>query len=157
MRSPERSEQMADANRLAISSAAENFGLLDVTADPENQTCRQQTDREQDTPGDRLGQKRVERGIDKGRGAPADRPTRLHDANPAAAVFVADNLAHQHGAGSPFAAEAEPVQCPQHEELLEVLREGAKEREYRIPQDRDLQHPHAAEPVGERAREPPAQ
>jgi hypothetical protein len=49
------------------------------------------------------------------------------------------------------------VQCPQHEELLEVLREGAKEGEYRIPQDRYLQHPHPAETVGERARKPPAQ
>jgi hypothetical protein len=30
------------------------------------------------------------------------------------------------------------VQCPQYEELLEVLRERTKEREHRIPQDRDL-------------------
>src|SRR3954471_7024928 len=120
---------MADANRRATSSLAEDFGLLDVTADPEYQTCRQQADREQNAPGDRLGQKRVERGIDEGRGAPADRPTGLHDAHPAAAVFVADHLAHQDGPGSPFAAKAEPVQCPQYEELLEILREGAKERE----------------------------
>ena len=158
MRPAERGEQMADADRRAIApSVAEDFGLLDVTADPEDQTCRQQADREQNAPGDRLGQKRVERGVDERRGAPADRPTGLHDADAAAAVFVADHLAHQHGAGSPFAAEAEPVQCPQYEELLEILREGAKEREYRIPQDRDLQHPHPAEPVGQRAGEPPAQ
>src|SRR5208282_486227 len=104
---------MADANRCAISSAAEDFGLLDVTADPEYQTRRQQADREQNAPGDRLGQKRVERDIDEGRGAPADGPTGLHDANPAAAVFVADHLAHQHSPSGPFAAETEPMQCPQ--------------------------------------------
>src|ERR1700730_12195949 len=148
---------MADANRPAISSAAEDFGFLDMTADPEYQTCRQETDRKQNAPGDRLGQKRVERGVDEGRGAPADGPPGLHDAHPATAVFVADHLAHQHGAGGPFAAETEPVQCPQYEELLEVLRKGAKKSEYRIPQDCDLQHPHSAKPVGERAREPPAQ
>src|SRR5204862_5962318 len=39
--------------------------LLDMTADPEYQTCRQQADREQNAPGDRLGQKRVERRIDE--------------------------------------------------------------------------------------------
>src|SRR5947209_10299451 len=105
MRPPERGEQMAEANRRAISGAAEDFGLLDVTADPEYQSCRQQADREQNAPGDRLGQKRVERGIEEGRSAPADSPTGLHDANPTAAVFVTDHLAHQHGAGSPFAAE----------------------------------------------------
>src|ERR1700751_2677561 len=103
MRPSERGEQMADANRRAISSSAENFGLRYVTADPEYQTGRQQADREQNAPGDRLGQKRVERGIDEGRGAPTDGPTGLHDAHPAAAVFVADHFAHQHGPGSPFA------------------------------------------------------
>src|SRR5947209_17145809 len=110
MRPPERGEQMAEANRRAISGAAEDFRLLDVTADPENQACRQQADREQNAPGDRLGQKRIERGVDEGRGTPADGPTGLHDANPAAAIFVAYHLAHKDGAGSPFAAKAEPVQ-----------------------------------------------
>src|SRR5262249_49634543 len=62
----------------------------------------------------------------------------LHDADAAAAIPVADHLAHQHGAGRPFAAEAEPVQCSQHEELFEILRKGAEKREDRIPQDREL-------------------
>jgi hypothetical protein len=46
------------------------------------------------------------------------------------------------------------VQRPQDEQLLEILREGAQEREDRVPEDRDLQHPHAAEPVAQRSRKP---
>src|SRR3546814_2038365 len=42
--------------------------------------------------------------------APADRPARLHGADGTAAVFGTDRLAHQHGAGGPFAAEAETQQ-----------------------------------------------
>jgi hypothetical protein len=40
--------------------------------------------------------------------------------------------------------------------LGEVLREGAQEGEHRVPQDRYLQHAHAAEAVRERAGKPAA-
>jgi hypothetical protein len=64
---------------------------------------------------------------------------------------------NQHRAGSPLPAEPKPVQAAQDEKLLEVLREGAQEREDRIPQDRDLQHADAAEAVRERAGKPAAE
>jgi hypothetical protein len=67
---------------------------------------------------------------------------------PRPAIFVADHLAHQYRAGGPLAAEAEPMQSAQDEQLLETLCEGTKEGEDRIPQDRNLQHAHAAETVG---------
>jgi len=77
-------------------------------------------------------------------------------AHPAATVFVADHLAHQHRPGCPFAAKAEPVQRAQYKELLKILGEGAEKGEYRIPQNRDLQHAHPAETVGQGAGKPPA-
>src|SRR3546814_17279919 len=69
--------------------------------------------------------------------APADRPARLHGADGTAAVFGTDRLAHQHGAGGPFAAEAETQQGTGDEQLLVILREGAEPGEERKPQDGD--------------------
>jgi hypothetical protein len=158
MRAAEGGEQMRQADRRALAPrVSEEFGLVDVPADPEDKDRRQQADREQHAPGDRLGQKGVERGVDERRGAPADGPAGLHDADSAPTIFVADHLAHQHGARRPFAAEAKPVQCPQDEELLEILGEGAQKGEDGVPQDRDLQHSHPAEPVGQGPGEPAAQ
>ena len=50
-----------------------------------------------------------------------------------------------------------PCKPAQDEQLLEILSKAAQEGEDRIPQDRDLQHAHAAEAVGERAGKPAAE
>jgi len=70
---------------------------------------------------------------------PSRRPNRSGRSRRHGPVFVADHLAHQHRAGRPFAAKAEPVRRAQYEELLKILGEGAEKGEYRIPQNRDLQ------------------
>ena len=75
---------------------------------------------------------------DKGRSGVTS-PAGPNNADATAAVFVADHLAHQNYSGGPLAAKTVPVQRPQYEKLLEVLRERTEEGEYRIPQDRDLQ------------------
>ena len=158
MRAAKRREQMCRANRPALSPrGVENLGFLDMPADPEHHNSRQQSDAEQHAPGYGFGQKGIERRIDERCATPTDRPAGLHETDAAAAVFVADDFAHQHGAGGPFAAKAEPVQRAQHEQLLEILRKGAQKREERIPEDRDLQHADATETVGERAAKPAAQ
>ena len=88
-----------------------NLRLLNMPADPNDEDSRQQPDREQRAPGYLFGQECVDSGIDQRRGAPANRPAGLHQPDGTPSVFVADHLAHQHGARGPFAAEAEPVQC----------------------------------------------
>src|SRR5580704_7856217 len=101
---------MRDADRRTFSPrVAEDLGLVDVAADPKDENRGQKADREQYAPGDGFGQEGIERGIDEGRGAPTDRPAGLHDADAAAAVFVANHFAHQDGSGRPLAAEAEAV------------------------------------------------
>jgi hypothetical protein len=48
------------------------------------------------------------------------------------------------------------VQRAQYEELLKILGEGAEKGKYRILQNRDLQHAHPTETVGQGAGKPPA-
>src|SRR5271168_5441867 len=103
--------------RTRAARLAEDLGLVDVPADPEDENRWQEPDCEEGAPSDRLGQKGVECRIDQRRGAPPHGPAGLYDADAAAAILVADDLTHQHGTGRPFAAEAQPVQRPQHEEL----------------------------------------
>jgi len=52
----------------------------------------------------------------------------LDEVDAAAAVPLADHLAHQHRTRGPFATKDEAVQRPQDEELLEILGKGAKTR-----------------------------
>src|SRR6516164_3832372 len=136
---------------------AKDLGLVDMPADPEDEDRRQQADRKESAPGHRLGEKSIEPSVNERRSAPADGPSGLHHTDSAAAVLVTDDLAHHHRAGRPLTTETQPVQSPQGKQLLEILGEGAEEGEDGVPQDRDLQHAYAAEPVSERAREPPAQ
>ena len=128
-----------------------------MPADPKDEDCGQQANREQSAPGDGLGQQGIEPGVDENRGSRADGPAGLDDADPATTIFIADHLAHQDRSSRPFAAEAEPVQGAQDKQLLEILGKGTEKGKDGIPQDRDLQHPHATEPVGEGAGEPPDQ
>ena len=124
-------KQVGDPNRRTSALAvAEDFGLVNMAADPKDEDCRRQADRKLNAPSDRLGQKGIKRGIDQRRGTPADSPAGLDDTDAAAAVFVADHLAHQHRPGRPFPAKAEPVQRAQYEELLKILGEGAVNIEY---------------------------
>src|SRR5262249_28022000 len=108
-------------------------------------------------PGDRFGQDGVQSGIDEGRQTRPHGGPRLDKTDSAAAVLVADHLAHQHRAGGPLAAKAEAVQTAQYEELRVVLGKGAQEGEDRIPQDGDLQYADTAVAVGQRAGKPAAE
>jgi hypothetical protein len=134
----------------------ERLRFRNATADPQDEQGGQDADPEQRSPRGRLGQNGIQAGIDQRRQARAEGRTGLHEADAAAAILVADDLAHQYRAGSPLAAEAEPVQTAQNEQLLEILREAAQEGEDRVPQNSDLQHPHPAEAVSKRASKPAA-
>src|SRR5262245_19538303 len=128
-----------------------------MSSHPEHEDGWEQTDGKEDTPCRRLRQEPVDHGVDDRRRSPADGPAGLYKADRPAAILVADDFAHQHCAGSPFAAKAETVQRAQNEELFEVLGERAEKREERIPEDGDLQHLHPTETVGECAAEPSAE
>ena len=58
-----------------------------------------------------FGQNGEQAGIDERRQARAEGGAGLHKADAAAAILVADDLAHQDRAGGPLAAKAEPVQA----------------------------------------------
>src|SRR6266481_1729355 len=137
--------------------ALERFRLRNAAANPQHKQGGQNADPKQRPPRDRFGQNGEKASVDERRQARADGRTGLHEADAAAAILVADDLAHQYRAGGPLATEPEPVQAAQDEQLLEVLREAAQEGEDRIPQDRDLQHAQAAEAVRERAGKPAAE
>jgi hypothetical protein len=64
---------------------------------------------------------------------------------------------HQHGAGSPLAAEAQALQGLEPEQLIEVLGEAAEECEERVPEDGYLEDADATETVGEGAGNPAAE
>ncbi|MHC2772080.1 hypothetical protein ACVIM7_001547 [Bradyrhizobium liaoningense] len=67
-----------------------------------------------------------------------------------------DRLTHQHGARRPFAAEAETEHGTCDQELVEILHDGADQREEREPDDGDLERPDTPDMVGEIAAEPAA-
>ena len=158
IRPAKRREQVGDPGpRAAVALPLERFRFGNVAADPQHKQGGQDTDREQCPPRDRFGQNGEKAGIDECRQARAEGRAGLHKADAAAAILVANDLTHQYRAGGPLAAEAEPVQAAQDEQLGEILGKGAQEGEDRIPQDRDLQHAHAAEAVGERAGKPAAE
>ena len=151
----QRREDVPDAGRRG--GTAVQFGFLDEAADPEHQPSGGETDPEQGAPGVFFRERRDEQRVEQRGGAPADRPAGLHQADGAAAVFVADHLAHQNGAGCPLAAEAEALERPEDEELVEVLGEAAEEGEDGVPKDGHLQDADAAIAVGQRAGEPAAE
>jgi hypothetical protein len=140
-----------------IAAADINLRLVDVPAYPKHEKRREDADPEQDLPGERLGHEGVDAGVQQRARGPADTPAGLHQPDRAAAILVAHCLADQHRTGRPLAAKAKAVQRTQHEKLLEILREAAKEGEHRVPQDRDLQHPHAAIAIAQRAGKPAAE
>src|SRR5713101_6733657 len=72
----------------------------------EDQQCREQSDGEQDAPGELLRSQREYRSVKQHRSAPSYRPTALHRAKRLAAMRGPDHLAHQHGAGRPLGAKA---------------------------------------------------
>ena len=137
--------------------ALEHLGLGHVLADVQHQEGRQHADPEQAAPGPLRRQQREGQRVQDRRRAPAHRPAALHRAHGLAAMLGADDLAHQHRADGPLAAEAQALQRAQHEQLFEVLREADGHRADREPQDGVLQHAHAAVAVGQDAREPAAQ
>src|ERR1700757_2661983 len=88
----------------------ECFRFRNAAADPQDKQGRQDADPEQRPPSDRLGQNGIQAGIAQRRRAGAKRSVSLHEADAAAAILVADTLAHQYRAGGPLAPEAKPVQ-----------------------------------------------
>jgi hypothetical protein len=68
----------------------------------------------------------------------------------------ADDLADQHGARGPFAAETDALADAGDQQLVEVRGEAAKAGEGRVPQDGDLHDPHPAVAVAQHAAEPAA-
>src|SRR5580700_2370214 len=125
---------MGDPGSRAVAAPPlERFRFRNAAADPEYEQGGQDADRKQRAPSDRLGQNGIQPGIDERRQARPNGRAGLHEADAAAAILVADDLAHQYRAGGPLAAESEPVQAAQDEELGEVLREGAQKGEDRVP------------------------
>src|SRR5690606_33761932 len=60
----------------------------------------------------------------------------------AGTVLVLDDFAHEHRTHSPLTTKAQTLQCTQHKNLFEILRDTNSERAEREPDDRDLQHTH---------------
>ena len=89
-----------------------------------NEQGGQDANREQRPPRDCFWQNGVQASVDERCQTGADCSAGLHEPNAAAAIFVADHLTHQYRAGRPLAAEPEPVQSAQDEQLLEILCEG---------------------------------
>ena len=157
IRRPQHGEGLGETVGAAVAARIEHFRLRHAAPDPQHQQRRRQSDPEHHAPGGRVGQHGIEQRVHQRRGAPAHRPAALHETDGAAAIFVADDFAHQHRAGRPFGAEAEALQRARHEQLLEILREAAQEGEDRVPQHGDLQHPDPAVAVAQRAGEPAAE
>ncbi len=143
--------------RTALAPALESLRLRNVAANPQHKEPRQDADPEQRAPGDRGGQDGKKARIDECCETRAKGGAGLHKAHSAAAILVADDFPHQHRAGRPFAAETEPVQAAQDEQLGEILRKPAQKRKNRVPQDRYLEHTHPPEAIGERPGKPAAE
>lgn len=111
---------------------------------------------QQAAPRQRLGQDGKRNAVENRRATPADRPAALYQPDRLAAMCGRDDLADQHGAHRPFAAEPEPLQRAKHEDLLEVLREADRERADREPQDRALQYLDPSVAIREDAGNPAA-
>jgi hypothetical protein len=84
-------------------------------------------------------------------------PRRLNDADGPSAILRADDLAHQNGSSRPFSPEAETLQTPAQQQLVEAVRKAAEERKNGEPKDGDLEHPHAAKSIAQYAGEPTAE
>ena len=136
---------------LQASRLPKDFGFLQMTAEEQDSDGRQQAEPEHGPPGDVLRQDGEDDGEQEGGGAIAHRPAALHGADGAAAIFLADHLAHQGGARGPFASEAEALEAARDHQLAEGMGETRKRREDREPEDGDLQDFLAADPVGQEA------
>ena len=80
----------------------------------------------------------------------ADRPGALNGADDAPALGRVRVFRHQHRARGPLAAEPEPLQRQEEQQLLVGLRAAGEQREQRVRRDREDQHPHAPDRVGQR-------
>ena len=102
----------------------EDLRLLHVALNPPHQQRRNQPQHEEISPRD-LGAGHAEDDREQQHGgAIADRPAALHAADRSAANALVDDLAHQHGAGGPFAAEAEALHAAREQQLVVRLREA---------------------------------
>ncbi len=101
-------------------------------------------------------QHRIQTAIDQRRRRPADRPAALHEAGGLTAMARLDGLCDQHGADSPFAAEAQALQRAREEQRGIGVSEAAQRSERGEPGDGPLQNAHPAITVGEDAGGPPA-
>jgi hypothetical protein len=137
--------------------STENACAAFGAAQPDHQQRRRETNPEHHAPRGGVRQHGIKQRVEQRRGTPADGPAALHEANRAAAIFVADHLAHQHRARRPFGAKAEALQGAQREQLLEVLGEAAEEGEHRVPQHGDLQHADPPVAIAQGAGEPAAE
>ena len=153
----DRQRVVADAGRLVGAPGCyEQLRLLDEAADVQHQQRRGEPDPEDRAPGIGVGQHGEEQGREQGGAAPADGIAALDRADRLAAMGRPDDLAHQHGAGSPFAAEAQALQAAHDQQLVEAVGEAAQKGEERVPQHGELHHLDAAEPVAQHAADPAA-
>jgi hypothetical protein len=153
---PQHCEGLTEAAGAGSATRIEYLRLAHAAPDPQHQERRRQPDPKHHAPGDDIGQHREHQRVQQRRRAPAHRPATLHESDRPPAIFVADDFAHQYGAGRPFGAKAEALQRAQHEQLLEILREAAQEGEDRVPQHGDLQDADPAIAVAQGPGEPAA-
>ena len=136
--------------------AGEEGGLGDVAANVDHEEGRQEADEEDGAPGD-VGRQGGEDGSgDGGGGEPADGEGALDAADGLAAVLRADDLAHEDGAGGPFAAEAQALEGAEDQKLIVGLGEAAETGEDRVPDYGALEHADPAVAVGQGAGDPAA-
>ena len=125
-------------------------GLLDAGAHPEQRDRRQRAEPEHDAPGE-LGRRQAEGDrVGEEDAGIADRPGALHGADDAPALRRVRVFRHQHRARGPLAAEPEALQRQEEQQLLVGLRAAGEQREQRVRRDREDQHPHAPDRVGQR-------
>ena len=140
----------ANAARAGRHLGAVKRGLLDAGAHPEQRDRRQRAQPEHDAPGE-LGRRQAEGDrVGEEDAGIADRPGALNGADDAPALRRVRVFRHQHRARGPLAAEPEALQRQEHQQLLVGLRAAGEQREQRVRRDREDQHPHAAQHVGQR-------
>ncbi len=130
----------------------------------EDEEGRKNADPEHGSPGEGRRQVREENGITEGGDGPTEGPARLYGPDRAAAIPRLDGLAHQHGPDRPFAAESEPLQAANDEQLRKRTGKAAEKCEDGEPDNGELQNFHPAIAIGtlsppairraRRAREP---
>ena len=121
--------------------------FCDAAADPQRQQRRQHADEEDPPP----APARQDEAGDGGRGAVADRPGALHQAERLAAIARAPRFGDQRRAARPLAAHAEAQADAAERQLPHGLGEAAEEREHRVDEDAPDQRPRPSEAIGDDA------